>query len=178
MISKEQCRAARGLLGWTAKQLAEEANVGVMTISRFESGQGETYPATRSVIQASLEARGVMFIPSNGEGAGVRLRKDRRPITQEGFLGELQRYEKLRLPSKAIHDRGQPPIFPGYRFVYTSPDSVDLMVEDKVLGRAAWHDGAVVFEPALTLPLKERSFEDDVDEWLSLAQLRRTIGAR
>jgi transcriptional regulator with XRE-family HTH domain len=75
MISKEQCRAARGLLGWTAKQLAEEASVGVMTISRFESGQRETHPATQTVIQAAFEARGIVFIAENGGGAGVRMRK-------------------------------------------------------------------------------------------------------
>jgi transcriptional regulator with XRE-family HTH domain len=75
MITKEQCRAARGLIGWTAKQLAEAAQVGVMTVSRFEAGQGETYPATRVVIAAALEKSGVEFIAENGGGAGVRLRK-------------------------------------------------------------------------------------------------------
>ncbi|MGI4797612.1 MAG: helix-turn-helix domain-containing protein [Janthinobacterium lividum] len=75
MINGEQCRAARGLIGWTAKQLAEAAKVGVMTISRFEAGQGETYPATRTVIQTALEQAGIQFIPENGGGAGVRMKK-------------------------------------------------------------------------------------------------------
>lgn len=76
MISGEQCRAARGLIGWTARQLAEAARVGVMTISRFEAGQGETYPATRTVVQNALEAAGVHFIPeTSGAGAGVRMKK-------------------------------------------------------------------------------------------------------
>ena len=76
MITAEQCRAARGLIGWTAKQLAETAKVGVMTVSRFEAGQGETYPATRTVIQNALEQAGVEFIPENGGGAGVRMKKN------------------------------------------------------------------------------------------------------
>jgi transcriptional regulator with XRE-family HTH domain len=75
MITKEQCAAARGLLGWTAKQLSKIAKVGVMTISRFEAGRGEPYPATRHVIQLAFEAAGVEFIPENGGGPGVRLRK-------------------------------------------------------------------------------------------------------
>jgi len=74
VITKEQCRAARGLLGWAAKHLAERAKVGVMTISRFEAGQGETHQATRTVIQAVLEASGVEFIFENGGGAGVRMK--------------------------------------------------------------------------------------------------------
>jgi DNA-binding LacI/PurR family transcriptional regulator len=75
MMTREQCRAARGLLGWPAKRLAEQAKVGVMTVSRLEAGQGETHQATRSVIQAALEAAGIEFIPENGGGAGVRMRK-------------------------------------------------------------------------------------------------------
>jgi hypothetical protein len=49
--------------------------VGVMTVSRFEAGQGETYPATRTVIRTALEKAGVEFIPENGGGAGARLRE-------------------------------------------------------------------------------------------------------
>ncbi len=45
-----------------------------MTISRFEAGQGETHQATRTVIQAVLEASGVEFIFENGGGAGVRMK--------------------------------------------------------------------------------------------------------
>ncbi len=79
MISGEQCRAARGLLGWTAKQLAETAKIGVMTVSRFEAGQGETHQATRSVIQVALERAGVEFIEENGGGVGVRLKAKAAP---------------------------------------------------------------------------------------------------
>ena len=75
MITKEQCRAGRGLVGWTAKQLAEAAQVGVMTVSRFEAGQGEPNAATRAVVRSALEKAGVQFIPENGGGAGVRMRE-------------------------------------------------------------------------------------------------------
>jgi len=74
-LAPSQCRMARAALGWTTRDLAERAQVGVMTISRLEAGTGDTYPATRAAIARALEAGGVSFIPENGEGAGVRLRK-------------------------------------------------------------------------------------------------------
>ncbi len=70
-----QCKMARAALGWTTRDLAERAQVGIMTISRFEAGTGETYAATKAAIARALESGGVSFIPENGEGAGVRLRK-------------------------------------------------------------------------------------------------------
>jgi transcriptional regulator with XRE-family HTH domain len=75
MVTKEQCRAARGLLGWSAKALAEKARLGVMTVSRFEAGQGETNESTRALIHATFERAGVEFIAENGGGAGVRMSK-------------------------------------------------------------------------------------------------------
>lgn len=75
MMTKEQCRAARGLLGWSARHLAEQAKVGVMTVSRFEAGQGDTHASTRTTLLHVLQNAGVEFIPENGGGAGVRMRK-------------------------------------------------------------------------------------------------------
>lgn len=37
MLSGAQCRMARGLLGWSAQQLAEKANVGISTVKRLEA---------------------------------------------------------------------------------------------------------------------------------------------
>ena len=75
MVNGTQCKMARAALGWTTRELAEHAQVGIMTVSRFEAGTGEIYPATRAAIARALEAGGVDFIPENGGGAGVRLRK-------------------------------------------------------------------------------------------------------
>ena len=65
-----QCRAARALLGWTQTELAREANVGVITVTRLESGS-EVRPAQAAAIRQSLLHQGVMFLddPSvcNGE---------------------------------------------------------------------------------------------------------------
>ncbi len=78
MIAPAQCRAARGLLSWSQQQLADAARVGVVTVRQFETGGAQPRNATLEVIRQGLEAAGVIFIDENGEGPGVRLRKERR----------------------------------------------------------------------------------------------------
>lgn len=79
MITGAQMRAARALLRWSADKLAEEANVGVMTVRRAEAIDGAPTMIVNNAeaIQRALEAAGVMFVPENGEGPGVRLKKSR-----------------------------------------------------------------------------------------------------
>jgi transcriptional regulator with XRE-family HTH domain len=78
MISIEQIRAARGLLGWSQTQLAEAAGRSLPTIKRLEREDGEG-PAVsedvRDAVQKALEKAGVEFIAENGGGAGVRLKR-------------------------------------------------------------------------------------------------------
>ncbi len=80
-LTREQSRAARALLGWTQEQLeaateAAGAKVVKKTIADFESGKRSPYARTLSDIRRVLEGAGVIFIEENGEGPGVRLRKD------------------------------------------------------------------------------------------------------
>jgi transcriptional regulator with XRE-family HTH domain len=75
MITSAQCRAARGLLGWSQQTLAEHAGVGMMTVHQFERDGSQPRRATQDVVQRALEAAGVEFIDANGGGPGVRLRK-------------------------------------------------------------------------------------------------------
>ncbi|MFH3481646.1 helix-turn-helix domain-containing protein [Xanthobacter variabilis] len=76
-MTPAQCRAARALLDWSQQQLADAATVGNATIRNFESGKSEPRNATLNVLQRALEAAGVIFVAENGEGPGVRLRKER-----------------------------------------------------------------------------------------------------
>ncbi len=71
----EQIRAARALLGWEQKQLAEAAGVSVETVSRLERTRGKVsaYTGTLETIQKALEAGGVEF--TNDDAPGVRLRR-------------------------------------------------------------------------------------------------------
>jgi transcriptional regulator with XRE-family HTH domain len=72
MITAVQSKMARAALSWGVRDLAREANVGVSTVSRFESG-AEPIPATLAAIQRALEAGGVEF--TNGDQPGVRLKR-------------------------------------------------------------------------------------------------------
>jgi len=74
-ISPAQCRAARGLAGMTQKGLADASGVSLRTITHFEKGEREPIPANAKALRSALEAAGVQFIPENGGGPGVRLKK-------------------------------------------------------------------------------------------------------
>jgi hypothetical protein len=76
-LTSAQIRGARGLLRWSAEDLAREASLGLATIRRAENTEGETSMTVANDlgVRRALEAAGVEFIDENGGGAGVRLRK-------------------------------------------------------------------------------------------------------
>lgn len=76
-MTPAQCRAARAILGKSQQEIADAAGVGIQTLIAFESARRQPYAKTLDAIRQALEAQGVLFIAENGEGAGVRLRKDR-----------------------------------------------------------------------------------------------------
>ena len=76
MLSVEQVRAARMLLGWTQEDLAAQSGLALGTIKRLEAKSGLLGGNAETVwkIQGALEKAGVMFIASDGRyGPGVRL---------------------------------------------------------------------------------------------------------
>lgn len=76
-ISSEQIRAARALLRWEQKDLAAASKVSLPSIKRLESQPGPlaAQPRTIAALVGALENAGVVFVPENGHGPGVRLRK-------------------------------------------------------------------------------------------------------
>jgi len=74
-IVASQCRAARALLGWSRKQLAQSALIAERTLVDFERGARNPLDRTLSDIRRALEDAGVIFIDEDEEGPGVRLRK-------------------------------------------------------------------------------------------------------
>ena len=69
-MSSAQCRAARGLVGWSQHDLAASAGVGRATIADFEAGKLEPYERTLADMRRALETAGVEFIPEDGGGGG------------------------------------------------------------------------------------------------------------
>jgi transcriptional regulator with XRE-family HTH domain len=79
LITIEQLRAARGLLGWSQTDLATRAGLSLPTVKRLEGGFGPRVSVeARSKLQDALEAAGIQFIDENGGGAGVRFRRRKK----------------------------------------------------------------------------------------------------
>lgn len=73
-MNAAQCKMARAATGLGVRDLAVAASVSPNTIARLE--RGETIrDTTVAAIRAALEAAGVVFLPENGNGPGVALRK-------------------------------------------------------------------------------------------------------
>jgi transcriptional regulator with XRE-family HTH domain len=76
-LTSELVRAARALLRWEQRQLAEASSVSLPTIKRLETKPGLllAHGTTLAALTRAFEVAGVEFIDENGGGAGVRLRK-------------------------------------------------------------------------------------------------------
>ena len=74
MITSGQIRAARALLKWTGKELAEASGVAFSTLMRLETGEGVpgAQAKTLETIQKAFEEAGIEFIGTPENGAGVR----------------------------------------------------------------------------------------------------------
>ncbi len=93
-MSPEQCKSARGLLGWSKERLALESGSQVRTIRYFEAGDAALQARTRTRIMQTLVGSGVEFIAESGGGAGVRLRKSPGPSqSSEGQAGIIDQNE-------------------------------------------------------------------------------------
>ncbi|TPN58623.1 helix-turn-helix transcriptional regulator [Mesorhizobium sp. B1-1-9] len=74
-MTPEQCRAARGLANISQDELAKVARVGLSTVRNFEAARSVPVANNLTAMVQALEGLGVVFIPENGGGAGVRLAK-------------------------------------------------------------------------------------------------------
>ena len=80
MLTGEQVRAARALLGWTRGKLAETAELGLATVQRIEAQSGQVHGMIDTVMKLknALESGGITFIDEDdGAGVGVRFAKSR-----------------------------------------------------------------------------------------------------
>jgi transcriptional regulator with XRE-family HTH domain len=76
-LTSEQIRAARMLLRWEQRDLAEASGISLPSIKRLETQPGPLSAQERTLteIRRALEKGGVEFIAENGGGAGVRMAK-------------------------------------------------------------------------------------------------------
>ncbi|MBL8559449.1 MAG: helix-turn-helix transcriptional regulator [Hyphomonadaceae bacterium] len=80
MLTAGQIRAARGLLDWSQKQLADATKLSVQTIKRMEGTRGPEASTSANVdaVRRALEDSGIVFLDPKSKadgGAGVRLKK-------------------------------------------------------------------------------------------------------
>lgn len=81
MITAQQLRAARALLGLDQRQLAELAGLSLPTIQRMEASEGQVRGVVDTLVKVitALERAGIELLgenaPSTGVGRGVRLRE-------------------------------------------------------------------------------------------------------
>jgi ribosome-binding protein aMBF1 (putative translation factor) len=71
----KQIRAARALLGWSRDRLASMAELMLTDVIHLERGTMRGRDEAFDAVLRALEAAGVEFIPENGGGPGVRLKK-------------------------------------------------------------------------------------------------------
>lgn len=74
MITGAQCRAGRALAELTREMLAKLSKIDATVIEHFERKMDKPDTATIKALTAALEEVGVVFIPENGGGVGVRLK--------------------------------------------------------------------------------------------------------
>lgn len=105
MITSQQMKAARALLGLDQRQLAELAGLSLPTIQRMESSDGQVRGVVDTLVKVitALEGAGVELLgenaPSTGLGRGVRLRETTNGIAK-GRGGSI-------LFDKAVQEAGR-----------------------------------------------------------------------
>ena len=98
MITSQQMRAARALLGLDQRQIAELAGLSLPTIQRMESSDGQVRGVVDTLVKVirALEGAGIELLgenaPSSGMGRGVRLRETTKG--KSGGHGQSILYDK------------------------------------------------------------------------------------
>lgn len=64
------------MLALSQADLAKLAGMSTTGLNNIEKGKADPKTSTLQAIRHALESAGVIFIDSNGDGPGVRLRKD------------------------------------------------------------------------------------------------------
>ena len=80
MLSSNQIRAARALLGWSGTDLADLSGVGITTLRRYELQKGipSANTSVLMMIKKTLESAGIEFTgdPLVNPGVTLRIKRD------------------------------------------------------------------------------------------------------
>jgi predicted transcriptional regulator len=87
MITPEQIRGARAMLGLTQAELAKRAGISTTGLNNVEGGDSDPRASTLRAIQQALESVGVEFT----NGGGVRL----RPIDADKWTDDPDEADRL-----------------------------------------------------------------------------------
>lgn len=101
-MTRDQCRAARAILDISRENLAELSKVSLRTIVDFERGARDPREITIDALRGALEAAGVIFVAENGEGPGVRLRKQKAARDPEAIKAQ---HGAVRAKAEAAVDK-------------------------------------------------------------------------
>ena len=77
-MNPEQCRAARGWLGWTQAELAHRAGVATTTVHGFEGGYRKLTRNNVAAIRRALETEGIKLL-FDDDGAPIGIVRDKAP---------------------------------------------------------------------------------------------------
>jgi len=83
LLTKEQCRAARGWLGLTQDELSSVTRVAQKTIARFETGVVVPQDRTLVDLQRALEDMGIEFLFEGSLGIGIKASRAAAPAAKE-----------------------------------------------------------------------------------------------
>lgn len=70
-LTPQGCRAGRGLMNWTVRELGSKAGISGESISAFENGR-PMREANKALVLAVFEAAGVEIL--NGDAPGARMK--------------------------------------------------------------------------------------------------------
>jgi transcriptional regulator with XRE-family HTH domain len=75
-MNSQQSRAARGLLKWSQRQLADASGIALSTVADFENDKREPRADNLIAVRRALENAGVIF-ESDSKHVGVKLKVKR-----------------------------------------------------------------------------------------------------
>ncbi len=90
MMTIEQCRGARGVLGWTQQDLADASGLSKTAINNFEKGHSDIKSESLRAIRMAFESADIEFLGHDGlRKKSENIRIFRGPAALTDLLGDI-----------------------------------------------------------------------------------------